>query len=860
MVRALRPKQFAQKKTRTGSSRSSSRNRAIANYNKKVSQANTLIDQGRLGQASSIISGLNAPSVQKRILDEQNKLRRSRELELSRRKEEKLKRDIAVFERKEKIGLIRKTSLNLSEARRRLREEKARQKGLKKVVSESGGFMLGVGQTVADTALFAQIAGNFVYSLKDEKHRVKFSKDVKAFGRRELKKAEKLKDPKVRSFVKVGLKKNVNKALKFAKTNPGETLGFVGGEVLLFIVGAKASKTAGKIFKKVVDLKPDTVKIVTKGGKEVIDISEASGGGLGKSTRVRRSTTRRITVGGVKEGAETLSEQVGRAGTIARSATSAQAGKIPQNLIERLRRIQKIQKPLPSGIEEKLSSQVRVALRKFDRRQLTSKQILELNRKLRLETSKIPEVKAFQPRGIDLLERSTYFDPDGLLRKSRLAVNDAREGTLRDLLTGKATLFSTKLKPRILIIDELIEKLPNTKEFTSIKKKLKANKALNEKELAILTRFQVTPSGKLKPIGSTTFAGGIEREVTIAPGEYIRKVKKLGTLSYGGKRIPIVAVKIVKNKAKVNRFNLFRKLSQKIDDLKLRKSKAKTVETKAKIDKEITKQKKKLTDKIKKKDRKEINEFMRARRPSKVKRVFPTKRRGLQLGLSRARTRGKASKRAKRSSPKRTPKRGSPKSRPRTSPKRTPTRTSPRPKAGPRPKTSAKRGVSARPKTSPKSASKKTPRGFILRTPKKLRPLRKGEKPYYIVEKRRGKLRKVLPSALTLEDAKDYLVYKLDNRLSRTAFYVPAGKVKKVLILSKDVKGYHNKNEKKVRPFKIKRGKKKALVQGFIEKRKYISDTRGEKEQLKRSRKPMTKAQRKVMLKNLAKARRSKRK
>ena len=67
---------------------------------------------------------------------------------------------------------------------------------------------------------------------------------------------------------------------------------------------------------------------------------------------------------------------------------------------------------------------------------------------------------------------------------------------------------------------------------------------------------------------------------------------------------------------------------------------------------------------------------------------------------------------------------------------------------------------------------------------------------------------------------------------------------------------------RKLRPYKIRRGKKKALLNGYIEKRKYGFDTKGEKRQVSRLRKKriITPTQRKKMLANLKKARAVRRK
>jgi len=168
---------------------------------------------------------------------------------------------------------------------------------------------------------------------------------------------------------------------------------------------------------------------------------------------------------------------------------------------------------------------------------------------------------------------------------------------------------------------------------------------------------------------------------------------------------------------------------------------------------------------------------------------------------------------------------------------------------------------------------------IIPRSKFKSKNLRKSVPTYYVVEKVRGKFKKLYPKPLKLKDARDYAVYSIDNRLSKTAFFVPLGKSKKIVQAPKTIQGYYSKNARKVRPYRIKYGKKKQLVNGYIEKRKFFQDTTGEKSALRNLRrrstkrkvvrrkrttssKPMrkrrvTQQQRKVMLRNLAKARRA---
>lgn len=161
------------------------------------------------------------------------------------------------------------------------------------------------------------------------------------------------------------------------------------------------------------------------------------------------------------------------------------------------------------------------------------------------------------------------------------------------------------------------------------------------------------------------------------------------------------------------------------------------------------------------------------------------------------------------------------------------------------------------------------PKGFTKKTMRKSVPV------YYVKEKVRGKIKNLTPRPLTLREAKDFLAYRLDNRLSRTGYFEPLGKSKIVVSLPPKMKGYFGRNSRKLRPYKIRVGKKKAIRRGYIEKRKFAFDKPGERRKkttIKRKsmrrttikkkipvrrvkKRRMSPLQRRVMLKNLKRAR-----
>ena len=115
--------------------------------------------------------------------------------------------------------------------------------------------------------------------------------------------------------------------------------------------------------------------------------------------------------------------------------------------------------------------------------------------------------------------------------------------------------------------------------------------------------------------------------------------------------------------------------------------------------------------------------------------------------------------------------------------------------------------------------------------------LSKAQLVFYIKVKKRGRMVNLIPKPLLLKDAKDFLAFKLDKELLRTAYFEPIGQSKIVLRIPPKMRGYFNKVKHKLRPYKIKVGKKKALRFGFIEKRRFALDQKLERSQILRLRK-----------------------
>ena len=242
----------------------------------------------------------------------------------------------------------------------------------------------------------------------------------------------------------------------------------------------------------------------------------------------------------VKTGAKTLSEQTELAGQTV-TAVNASADRLTswlgrKKLIRKPFNLTRKEKQFPKG-EASFPKEIKTLLNKFDNGDnLTVKEFSYINKWL--QSNIAPNVT--------LLERSLYLDPDKGLRIKRLGIKKSRNATFKDILKGDFKLWEKAQKPQVLIFENAkIQSFP--KRLKDVQKKLKQGKKLTEKETNRLIAWQVkTGSGKFKPIGSTIYQGGIELEVTLAPGEYIKRIKKVGFTYIDGKKVDFVTSEIYK--------------------------------------------------------------------------------------------------------------------------------------------------------------------------------------------------------------------------------------------------------------------------------------------------------------------------
>jgi len=643
-----------------------------------------------------------------------------------------------------------------------------------------------------------------------------------------------------------GLKQSGLELFALAKISPTRAIARIGGEVVLIVSGGKALKVGGKFTGKVANRLNPFLKRV-KNGKIIVrgapsEIFMVKGKVRMLKTRVKAPSIKRpfssvsdflkgrkpgqfkkftkdpglaLKLQTVKSGATPLSKQALLAGQEVTAVNAA-----VDQITSWIKRKKIVRKPIPGEVD--FPVKIKGLLKKFDSgKKLTTREFAQTN--LWLQKNVAPN--------ITLLERSLYLDPASGLRVSRLGIQAAKDATLRDILKGNFRLWNKAGKPQILVFENAkVAKLP--KSLSVVKRKLIAGKKLSVAETNKLIEWQVkSGSGKFKPIGSTIYQGGIELEVTLAPGELIKRIKRIGTVVIEGKRVSIVSAEVFKPSKKLliamKKANLGKLSKTQVSSLE--KSLAKKLGRKIRI--ETPSLKKVVRRSVRRADasipvlRVKGGRILVARLLGGAKRIigrFGKRKVTKRVKTARKTTTIKPVKRTKTA--KRTTKKV----------KRPVKRVvSKRTNAAKREVRATPRGVRSKAKTKP-VARVRVPKGFTQKT------LKKKVNTFYVVEKVRGKLKKLYPKPLKLQHARDLAVYQIDHRLSRTAFFVPLGKNKKVSTPPKSIIGYYSKNKFKVRPYRVKFGKKKVLVNGYIEKRKYIQDLRNEKAQMRNARKKKT--------------------
>jgi len=614
-----------------------------------------------------------------------------------------------------------------------------------------------------------------------------------------------MKDPSMLKQIPSAISKSGKEFGVMLRTSPTEAFGVIAGNVV-GMVGTTAainqvSKLSSSVFTK---LNPRYT------GKAVLgkNLNIKTGGGKSVNLEV---------VGKIPK--EKLLSQVNKQGQKL-NAISSQA----DDLINFFNKQRTIRKPIPG--EATFNSATKTLLKKLDSGTITKMELFDLDLLVRSQGAK------------GLLERAFFADPTGKIRPSRLGVVDSNKAGLMDYLSGDITF--RKARPQILLFEDIkVARFPSY--LKRVASKIKTGKTLTRAEANALLEWQLKQSGKFKPVG---FISG-ESEITLAPREILKKVKTVGYTSIKGRRVPIIKVSVLKQS------KIMKSLIKKLDDGII------TVAERAKLSRMLKTQtgfnyglssNRVVSAKyvpIRRIGFSSLSKISSKLKSGKIYKRLSSKpslvsRSGKSLRTYKP-SKSKIPKKPSRKYPPKSPRRSPPKS-PKKSPPKSPPRKSP--PGSPRP---PKRPPVKPPITPPI----RTPKGFKRKTLSKKTPV------YYVVIRRKGKLVKLNARPLTLRDARDYLAYRLDRGLGRSAWFEPIGKTNRVVGLPRNIKGYYSKVSHKMRPYKIRLGEKKAIRNGYIEKKKYVGDTKSEIRDLQLSRRKA--ALRRRVVKNRAKTSRRKR-
>ncbi len=663
-----------------------------------------------------------------------------------------------------------------------------------------------------------------------------------------------LRNPKSIEALPESISKSAERFGKILRVSPGEALGYFGGQ----LVGMKGSSRA---LKEISELSSSEL---AKLNPKYVGKAE-----IGKKLKIKTGKGKFVeleVVGKIPK--EKLQSQISKAGKIIKSAVSSQA----DALLGIIKKRKFLRKPIPG--ESNFNTATKRLLAQFDRGSISKSNLLKLDKLIKKQGGK------------GLLERSFFADPTGKIRPSRLGVIKEGKGNILDYFTED--IMVKKSKPQILLFEDVeVQKLP--KSLSKIKTKLKRGVALSKKEADSLLKYQLKKSGKFKPVG---FLSG-ESEITLAPGEILKRVKKVGVTVAEGKRIPIVKAEIFKPTGKIkkllNKFKageLTKAQTKQLDKLLKQKtgfnyglSSSKKIAGKYINIKKISAgilskiSPKKPTIKIKTISPKYITPKKKILKPKKP--ISPKKR--IPKKIKKSKIKGYGSKREIKKSSVVKPKKQISQKRPTSKSKKVVKRVSKISTYGKYKRVNSKgikkpsilktskpvkrkyykskisKGKSTKyikrpysPKSPKKYKSPKSPKypkspgrpPRIRKTAKKKVTRKKANVGYYVYEKRGKRFYRLKGLPLTKKQAKDKLAYRIDNKISRTAKLIPVKNVKKFGKITGKQKGYFNKYKKNLRNYRIIRGKRIKTPLTYIEKKgKGVISTKGEKRQLALNRK-----------------------
>lgn len=172
--------------------------------------------------------------------------------------------------------------------------------------------------------------------------------------------------------------------------------------------------------------------------------------------------------------------------------------------------------------------------------------------------------------GAPQLERALFVSPPGRrgipeVRISRLGLEPQRPATLLDILGGEITFRAPPRAQAIILQADVAAIPPRLRALARRAGRAGAGSPEAAQLARRLERFQLTPTGQLKPIG---FATG-EAELLISPGEILERRRRLGVTLIEGRPVSLIEAGIRQTPRARPSTIAERKVREQISDIKL---------------------------------------------------------------------------------------------------------------------------------------------------------------------------------------------------------------------------------------------------------------------------------------------------
>jgi len=586
-------------------------------------------------------------------------------------------------------------------------------------------------------------------------------------------------DKKAQQNAKKMIKEEWTKSVKMIRTNPGEAMISIGGDIIIMSAVSKGFKPIAKIAKKSIK---GSIKIAGKSIRKIaiIDkIFKMSGKSIRLIKKKGNKIIRLVTKSFKKKAKPKIKRTISIEGLKKQDKINKLSKKITKELQKRkgvkLNQYEeaRLEKLIKGKIQELISK--KTPINKINFNKIQSKiSLKKIIKKIKFKKKAKPKIK----RTISI---------EGLKKQDKI------------------NKFINKLKNANLDIDK--------NQLRVIKNRLE--KSLNSKKIKLQDiENGINKINKLNKIKKMP-----ELRVINGPLKNTKINTMQNFIQTGKKQVMLMEKQLVK-KNKIKIIDLKNQLNKKVIQIPKKKQLTLKLKKQIQISKQLQKpriRKQMVYEMIFGKSSKINLNSLKLILPKKIYNLIPVKK---QIKTYKKIQKHKPLLKSKVKS--------------RMKPKKKASKTNAKPIRKPILKSSVKTKIKSKTTTRPKP--KKKDSSYIKKKRKKLIPMKTLTKPqmtYKVYVKRRGK-NVLLADKLIETDAKNFLAYNVDTTLLRSAVIKPQGKLKRVRKISNKYVGAFNKRAKKFRKYKIQKKKKKP-IRGYIEKRKYSADTKGERKQLSRT-------------------------